>query len=340
MEQPSTNSHTNRQPLLGAFESKRCHTPPHLQSTRLQTRRTPQDPPPSTHIDQQLEQAAILVERLQNLVLSSDTADAPCAPPPPTPRDGVCPGVAGGGLRLRVDDALHEAQARRHALPAFHVLQAPTAERWKLLSMSWSVSVLLLSVLRSDKLRAIHESPPATIVFRRNSEGRDEKQVYPRAAKNYEQDDLRATARQRAKEIGTKNTGWPPGADIVHIQEYMADVGIDLHGHLSSKQPRAAKHGASLRPGPLLRPLDARPHPVPPPFSSSLRRARQSRFDSHVEEEHEPLPVNLSFLRRCRRGRTAATEVGHPRLQPAVVAVVGVATIRPGRVAQEEGQCL
>lgn len=84
-----------------------------------------------THVNEKLEEAAILVQRLQNLVLPPGTACASRAPDPPpaaapasspSADDRVRPGVVCRDLRLRVDDALHEAQARGHALPTFHVL--------------------------------------------------------------------------------------------------------------------------------------------------------------------------------------------------------------------------
>lgn len=66
----------------------------------------------------------------------------------------------------------------------------------------------------------------------------------------------------------------------------------------------------------------------------------------HVKEKHEPFPVNLVFPRSCCSGRTpaapTAAEIAHPCLQTATrgYAAVGVATISPGRVTQEDRQRL
>lgn len=69
---------------------------------------------------------------------------------------------------------------------------------------------------------------------------------------------------------------------------------------------------------------------------------------SHIEEKHEPLPVNLVLSRRCRSGRRtaaaahAAAEVAHARLQAAAGrgVVEEIATVGPGRVTQKDRQRL
>lgn len=95
-------------------------------------------------------------------------------------------------------------------------------------------------------------------------------------------------------------------------------------------------------------PLPAPPRLIGPALQldSTVLSMLEGLVFSHVEEEHEPLPMNLVFPCSCCSGRTTATataaEVAYPRLQSATrrYVAIGVATISSGRMTQEDRQRL